>query len=323
MKGKVVFRADGGEKTGLGHLIRCYAIAEMVQNNFNIEFACIDIPGETLLDFEKKGMKVNVIKDDKELLDLTGPKTVVVLDGYNFPRDYQEDIRRSGSMLVCIDDWGNTESVADILINHAPEVTSDSYKVLPHTIFALGIEYAMLRKEFLGAALNTRRRLALKNILICFGGADPTNISQKVLENCISNHGFEKINVVTGNSYTLNEALLDLSASDTRVHVYQSLDQQQMFKMMAEADLAIVPASGMLFEAIACGCFIASGCYLDNQRAIYQGFKKMNAFFDLTDFSELSVLETIDVKDFSGNRTGLIDGKSGERINRLFLQSIQ
>ena len=46
----------------------------------------------------------------------------------------------------------------------------------------------------------------------------------------------------------------------------------------------------------------------------------MNAFFDLNDFRDLSILERIGVKDFSYMKPGIINRKSGERMNQVFLQ---
>ena len=320
---RVIFRADGGENHGLGHLVRCFAVAEMIQGNFLVEFACIDIPDETFLSFEKKKIKVHRIVSDYELLKLVDANTIVVLDGYNFSLGYQQEIKSLGGKLVCIDDLVNTETIADVVINHAPGISTRQYHGTAGTIFALGIDYAMLRKEFLDAAQKPGNRSNLKNVLINFGGSDPRNLSYTVLQHCIPNKNFEKISLVTGNSYKCRLSLKDLMAGDARIHLYQSLEQKQMFYMMMESDLAIVPSSGILFEAIACSCLVASGCYVQNQKAIYKGFSEMNAFIDLKDFKDLNMLKSIDFKTLSGTRKGIIDGKSGQRINQLFLQIIQ
>ena len=44
MKGLVKVRADGSAEIGLGHLVRCIALAEMLQDDFDIEFCSMAMP---------------------------------------------------------------------------------------------------------------------------------------------------------------------------------------------------------------------------------------------------------------------------------------
>ena len=48
MKPKIIIRADGGTSIGMGHVMRCIALADMLKNNFNIAFA-IQTPTESVI----------------------------------------------------------------------------------------------------------------------------------------------------------------------------------------------------------------------------------------------------------------------------------
>src|SRR5690625_5323146 len=59
-----------------------------------------------------------------------------------------------------------------------------------------------------------------------------------------------------------------------------------MAEKLDEADVAVVPSSGMLYEALSMQVKVISGMYVDNQKNMYEGFKRMNAFIDAGTFDE-------------------------------------
>ena len=86
---------------------------------------------------------------------------------------------------------------------------------------------------------------------------------------------------------------------------------------MRDAGIAIVPCSGIVFEALACGNICISGVYNENQQKIYSGFKQMGAFIDGGTFNKDEITAAIDrIEDFQIKK--VIDGKSPERIQHLF-----
>jgi len=84
MKPKVFIRADGNSQIGLGHLVRCIALANMLKENFEIAFVCRDIPEDLKLDIEKVNMIVKIIEDERDFLNMIEPGSIVVLDNYEF-----------------------------------------------------------------------------------------------------------------------------------------------------------------------------------------------------------------------------------------------
>ncbi len=78
----VFFRADGGNHIGLGHLVRCIALAQMIESQFNINFVCRSIPEKTANDIDQLQFKLIRIKEEEEFLALLKPVDIVVLDSY-------------------------------------------------------------------------------------------------------------------------------------------------------------------------------------------------------------------------------------------------
>lgn len=90
-----------------------------------------------------------------------------------------------------------------------------------------------------------------------------------------------------------------------------------MAEKLAEADVAVVPSSGMLYEALSMQVKVISGMYVDNQKNMYEGFKRMNAFIDAGTFDEEMLMAAFTrVKSFKPET--IIDRKSPERYRAQF-----
>jgi RimJ/RimL family protein N-acetyltransferase len=133
---------------------------------------------------------------------------------------------------------------------------------------------------------------------------------------------FKKINVVTGPAYEISESLIDLINNDSRINHYKNISDEQMKNLMLETDIAILPTSGLLFEAIACKARIIFGMYSDNQQLLYNLIRETKFGIDAGRFSEIEISNALQksFKYFFPNNLLSVDGKSPKRINQLFLQ---
>lgn len=182
-KRKIIFRADGGPTIGMGHFIRTLALAEMLKDEFYCIFAT-QSPSE----YQKNEIRGIC----RERIDLPSNEThfevfigqlkgdeIVVLDNYYFTTEYQQQIKKKGCQLVCIDDLHNQHFVADIVINHAPEANVKSYSTEVYTKLLLGFDFALLRNEFVNITFQeTKKEYAL---LIMMGGTDPLNLTSAII----------------------------------------------------------------------------------------------------------------------------------------------
>lgn len=319
---KLYIRADGNSQIGLGHLIRCFALANMVKDNFEVSFVSKEIPEQTKIEFENS-FAVKKIDNEKDFLDLVKSNDTVLLDGYNFDTDYQKEIKNKNCNLICIDDLHDKKYEADLIINHAPGIKAENYNSNLFTQFALGTGYALLRPEFIEQALKERQINRIEKVFICFGGADMNNLTESVLKQVLNFTEFTKIIVVTGSAYIHKDKLNLLTSSDTRIEHLHSVDSKKMCKLMSGSDLAIVPSSGILLEALACGCKVISGMTADNQKYVYSNYLMTEAFMDAKMFEDENVSTAID-KAINNSTHGkkIIDGKSKERLSKLFNQIV-
>src|SRR5690606_8080373 len=146
---KIIFRADSSIEIGLGHIHRCVAIAEVLQEKYEILFA-VSNPTESILDLLGSSAKVVIIlppaSDNKspneaELNEYLTGDEIVVLDGYHFSSDYQKAIKSRCKGLVCIDDIPDKHYYADLIINYNGGINLKSYKREVYTQLISGLRY--------------------------------------------------------------------------------------------------------------------------------------------------------------------------------------
>lgn len=320
MHNKVFIRVDGSAEIGLGHLIRCFALAQMLKRDFEVTFFCKNIPENIKLELIENDFNVRVLSSEKDFFSFLTGKEIVVLDHYFLDSDYQKGIKKIGNKLVCIDDLHEKEFFADLIINHAPGTVSGDYKSQPYTTLALGLDFVLLRPAFLKAARkNKKESLPIHKLFICFGGSDLQNITKTILEVAILYPEFQKIYPVLGTSFQNHEEIQALAKKDNRIQIKRELQENELVALIEKSDLAIIPASGILLEVLAVGCNVITGSYVHNQKNIFGYFKKTGSINVVENFSKSSMRRTIQQSlEYSQPTNNFIDGRSGERLRKLF-----
>ena len=321
MKARVFIRADGSPQIGLGHIVRCYALALMLKADFTITFFCKYIPEKICNELTDNGFEVMKIAEEPDFLDVLTDNSIIVLDGYHFSTAYQKTIKNIGAKLVCIDDLFDKEFFADLIVNHAPAVKPADYRCQSYTTFALGPEYVLLRPAFLEQAQQERIFDKIETIMICFGGSDSKNLSAKIVEIVSGFSEFKKINLVTGAAYEYEHTLTEITATDNRIRHYKAIDEKQMLLVMRESDIAIVPSSGTLLEALACNCRVISGKYIDNQELLFERYKNAGMFINAGSFAAGDVYDAVrQALSSKQKQVKPFDGKSAVRLRERFLK---
>ncbi len=315
MMGKLYIRADGSMDIGMGHLIRCIALAQIVSNDFTVHFVCKEIPPQTKAELIANEFELTLIDEEDNFFALLNKKDIAVLDGYHYDFAYQQKIKATGASVACIDDIHDKPFAADLIINHAPGISENYYVAQPYTKFLLGTEYALLRTSFLNQAKKKMQSFKNESVLICFGGADGKNLTATALEAVLAFDKFKKINVITGPAYHFLESLQHFMQSNRAIVHYHAVSEQQMLELMIASDVVIVPASGILYEALCTGSIIISGTYVNNQQFIYKALKKAGAFISAGNFSKEEIIDALNKLDTTTlNNTSIIDGLSPKRI---------
>jgi UDP-2,4-diacetamido-2,4,6-trideoxy-beta-L-altropyranose hydrolase len=319
VKPKVSFRTDSSASIGLGHLIRCIAVAKMLKEDFEIFFVTGELPASILYELTANNFKYISTCDLNSFICLLSRHDIVVLDGYQFSLAYQKSLHEKGFHLVCLDDLHDKGFYCDLIINPSPIVRTSDYTALPYTQYALGPDFIMLRPHFLKQATITRQFNSINNVLISFGGSDPGNFTKRTLDIVIKFRQFKRINVVLGSMNSFKTQIESVANIDERIKVFHDLDETEMLAIMLDSELAIVPASGISIEALSAGCMVISGISAQNQRDIYSGFNKLKIFIGAELFEKENLIAAITYAITNPIPSiKVFDGFSGKRILKLF-----
>ncbi len=330
----IVFRADGDSQIGLGHIMRCVAIAEMIEKSDPLFFAIQEPSQQVLQILHQASFQVLILPKtadyqvdvDNFVAELNGNE-IVILDGYCFKEKYQKLVKQRCWKLLAIDDLAAWHQYADIVINHGGNAQITDYETEPYTNLLLGTQYALIRDPFLEAgrtnSLKKVTSFSPQYIFINLGGADPENISYRLVEILLGQPSVRKLVVVLGAANQHTDSFSQ--STQQRVQVCQSLTSEQMVKVIQLCDLAIVSCSTISYEVATIGKPFIGILTADNQVSL-RDFYVTNQLAlrilekNFTDYDVTSALleSTALVNTNLTSQQYFFDGKSGERIALLF-----
>jgi len=263
----IFFRVDGGSKIGMGHVIRCIALAEELSDDANITFLTkrgkgvsdtlkntrydrVSLVNHISYQDEVKMVK-KILKDDDA--DIFVADTYHVESSHDIDENYLKEIDKIVDRTVMISPKNSMKLPYDIVINGNVFAEDLNYKTLnDDTIFLLGPRYALLRKEFRDLP-DIKVKKDITNILITMGGGDPLNLTPKVIK---AVDGLEKedlhIDVVIGPS-AHNKYDIQNSITDVDIDVSLLQNPTNISKHMLNADIAISAGGSTLYELAAVG----------------------------------------------------------------------
>ena len=287
MSNPLIIRADADSRMGTGHVMRCLALGQAWQDAGGAVVFITCCENETLLQ-RLRDEKFTVIKmnnPDEFLTRLSSDLRPLssgewlVFDGYHFDLVCQRAVRAAGFKLLLIDDYNHLpEYECDILLNqniNAPEL---HYCVNPEAKQLLGTQYALLRREFRAGNRNDRTVPAeARNILVTLGGADPDNVTLKVVQalNYLNICGLH-VRIIVGPANPHIESLRDaagLSTFDIRL----LSDVKDMPQLMRWADLAVSAAGSTCWELCSLGVPILTVILAENQAGLAVRLEKSGA----------------------------------------------
>ncbi len=275
MKRKICFRADADRRIGCGHFIRTLALADMLKEDFDCVFY-LQTPSEyQKAELSKVCRYVELPVDDSKfdlfLAALEGNE-IVVLDNYYYTCEYESRIREKGCKVVLIDNLHKRHTCADAVIGFLMGLTENAYSAEPYTKFCLGTGYTLLRRPFLERLTKKHTPIDCTdnlNVVVSFGGSDLHGVAVAIANLLTSLDTIKHITIIGNKS----EGLLQ---SD-KISFRSGLSAQEMCDMFVSHDLAILPASITMLEALACGIKIIGGYFVDNQLDNYHQYVKADA----------------------------------------------
>jgi UDP-2,4-diacetamido-2,4,6-trideoxy-beta-L-altropyranose hydrolase len=252
----------------------------------------------------------------------------LVVDGYAFGAEYQEQIRNRERKLLCIDDAGKCDRyVVDIVLNQNLTASEDFYgHCRTGAQFLLGSSFCLLRREF-APWRKWRREIRFRghNVLVTLGGSTAAGAGARVMESLgrARVEGLHAVFVVGGSSPDV--AALESCAAKSPQKISIRRDVSNMAELMAHADVAISAAGSTCWELCLLGLPSILLDVADNQIpiaielnrrgwALYAGNGNTVSPDDLADTLE-NLLASQDKRESVSLRSRqLVDGLGAERV---------
>lgn len=179
---QAIIRCEAGGTTGLGHAVRCSALAgRLHQAGWRVSVAISDTGYAAVPDLA-------ALPRLRPEAAVETPADLVILDGYDFGIELEQKFRRAGRKLLVIDDAPTRPHEAHILLDSTLGRTADEYEsVAPSACVLAGAAYVPLRPAFRRARAERWQRFKaesqppVQRVLVSFGGTDPLDHTGKVL----------------------------------------------------------------------------------------------------------------------------------------------
>jgi UDP-2,4-diacetamido-2,4,6-trideoxy-beta-L-altropyranose hydrolase len=333
----LIIRADASPAIGIGHLMRCVALAQHWDGPVHFVSHCESI---TLSHYiQSQGFQWHSLSNPaagwEQLTNLrtkTKPQAVV-FDGYAFT---PQDLRRARSLgftTALIDDNATLpEYPVDVLINQNLCASSLQYRSADEALRLLGCNYALVRKEFLSTSLSTAAaKRSVPCVLITIGGSDTVNMTPLIVDALCRVGGLDLV-VVGGVANPRLAQLRQVFANDPAVRFEASTFD--MPRLMREADIVVTAAGSTCWECCYLGLPMLTVVVAENQRRNAEALAAAGAAINLGWHEQLtidSVQQQIGdllrdeqrLQRVRSNAKNLVDGEGASRVVRTIENCIQ
>ncbi|MGO4995020.1 cytidylyltransferase domain-containing protein [Jeotgalibaca porci] len=246
-KKNILIRVEGYAEIGLGHIYRGLMLAYNLIDH-NIKFVLSAKSDIGLKKIQSSHFAYEVMEEDKELVQLIADFDcdILINDILDTTEEYILMCKRTGVRVVNFEDLGEGAIVADAVIN---DLYEEKYESKNHF---WGSDYYLIRDEFL-LAEPTKFNPEVKEVLVIFGGTDPSNLTERVLTVVHElNEPTIHFTFVLGLGYPEKEKV-EKYAADYNLNVDIIQDVKMMTEYMGNADVALSSQGRTMLELASMG----------------------------------------------------------------------
>lgn len=253
------FRTDASQSTGVGHLMRCLALAQAlseqrVECRFIVRLATLPFcksridwmwPVYTISDVIDINHELSWFSDNLEF----SKTDILILDGYQFNAEYISALQQYKIPVILFDDNNDRGKMpVQMVINGAENGVALGYEhTMTNAKHCLGSQYRLLRSEFRTEApqeISHRHSIA-----IVMGGTDPLGLIVPLLEELQMQNLDIPVRVLVNDSYSHLQALQQTIAQcDFAIQLL--VNASDLANIFNNSRLVISAAGGTQFELL-------------------------------------------------------------------------
>ena len=269
---RIAIVVNAYNEIGTGHIYRCLSIASKLV--FHEVLFLLNGSHQLGIDIvDSYNYPYEMYNSDDELFDKLAQYNpqIVINDILDTSTEYVLKLKTKGYFVVNFEDLGTGTEFADVVFDALYE-----HDLSENHIFT-GHKYYILKDEFYfqPEKIITQN---VENILITFGGTDPNNFTERVI-NAITKTSYEgRINVILGLGYSDKEGLISRIQSNPAIQVYTNVPNISEF--MFKADIIFTSAGRTMYEI--CSLGVPSICLCQNERELTHVFgSNANGFINM------------------------------------------
>lgn len=282
-KKKIAIIVNAYDEIGTGHIYRCISLASRLL--FHEVVFVLNENHKLGVDIVKSFNYPYKLYDDNllDVLDEITPE-IVINDILNTKKEYISKLKEKNYFIVNFEDLGTGIEEANLVFNALYE------KPLKLENVYTGHDYYILKDEFYFQESKTITK-DVDNVLVTFGGTDPNNLTEIVLN---SLNGFNgNINVILGSGYPNKEKIIETYARYDNIAINKNV--KSMSEHMFNADIIFSSAGRTMYEIASIG--VPCICICQNERELNHTFANSdNGFINLGIANDVN--ETIIKKEF-------------------------
>jgi len=271
-KKRIAIVVNAYDEIGTGHVYRCLSIASKLV--FHEVLFLLDENHQLGIDIVENYNYPYKLYDGLDdlmgLLRMYSPQ-LVMNDVLDTSREYVSMLKNEGYFVVNFEDLGTGTEVADVVFDALYE-----HEIGEDKIFT-GHKYYILKDEFY---FQPQKIIThnVNNVLITFGGTDPNNFTEKVIDSILSTNYEGRINVILGLGYSGLEELIGKYESNQAIQIYRNVSNISEF--MFKADLIFTSAGRTMYEI--CSLGVPTICLCQNERELTHVFaNESNGFINM------------------------------------------
>lgn len=270
---RLLIRADGNAIIGMGHIMRCTAIAEsVISRGGSVSFLISHDSNPAI--FKELGFSFEQLKDTSGSLGWNAAETIkkynafgadcLLLDSYRVDCEQLEKLNDT-CRLFYIDDLYAFDYPANNIINHNFGIDPKKYYPSKYKRnLYLGEKYFPVRREITIARTDLLNE-KIKTVIVTTGSTDPYNMALAIVKILSEQYLEIKFRIQLGSFYNEGYVRELDEYANSHINVEVMNWTKQIGHLFATSDLIIGPGSTTIIEAMTVGVPSICFSFADNQ----------------------------------------------------------
>jgi len=281
-------RADGSRGIGLGHVMRCHALAQEARRRGHAVcflsrpldrsgIAKLHVLGESVLPLAGPEDPASELRATLGALRLAlrgepPARAILVTDHNGLDAAWIRGARDAGPVVVSLNDLPRIRYASHLVVNGNVGAGKLPYETEPGVRLLLGPAYLFFRDEFFAPGIaRTDQPDVARRMVVALGAGDPGNVTQRALEALEGASETLEVTLMAGAAYGHVEAL-EAAAGRSRHRIRIERDPPNPARIFAAAELAVCAGGSTAYEMAILGVpsvvLILSDTQADAARAL-------------------------------------------------------